>query len=70
MTTPTEQRNPRTLAIDAVGTSEILRMVNAEDARVAGAVEVVIPELARAVDAGVRGDHDVGQRSQRRGHRS
>lgn len=53
MTTPTEQRNPRTLAIDAVGTSEILRMVNAEDARVAGAVAVVIPELARAVDAGV-----------------
>ena len=53
MTTPTEQRNPRTLAIDAVGTTEILRMVNSEDARVAGAVEVVIPELARAVDAGV-----------------
>jgi N-acetylmuramic acid 6-phosphate etherase len=53
VTTPTEQRNPRTLAIDAVGTSEILRMVNAEDARVAGAVGVVIPELARAVDAAV-----------------
>ena len=53
MTTPTEQRNPRTLAIDAVGTSEILRMVNAEDARVAGAVAAVIPELARAVDAAV-----------------
>jgi len=53
VTTPTEQRNPRTLAIDAVGTTEILRMVNSEDARVAGAVEVVIPELARAVDAGV-----------------
>ena len=53
MTTPTEQRNPRTLAIDAVGTTDILRMVNAEDARVAGAVGVVIPELARAVDAAV-----------------
>jgi N-acetylmuramic acid 6-phosphate etherase len=53
VTTPTEQRNPRTLAIDAVGTSEILGMVNAEDARVAGAVAVVIPELAQAVDAGV-----------------
>ncbi|TCO49598.1 N-acetylmuramic acid 6-phosphate etherase [Kribbella antiqua] len=53
MTTPTEQRNPRTLAIDAVGTAEILQMVNSEDARVAGAVGVVIPELARAVDAAV-----------------
>jgi len=51
--TPTEQRNPRTLAIDAVGTTEILRMVNAEDARVAGAVGAVIPELSRVVDAAV-----------------
>jgi N-acetylmuramic acid 6-phosphate etherase len=51
--TPTEQRNPRTLAIDAVGTTEILRMVNAEDARVAGAVGAAIPELSRAVDAAV-----------------
>ena len=50
---PTEQRNPRTLAIDAVGTAEILQMVNNEDARVAGAVGVVIPELAKAVDAAV-----------------
>ncbi|TDW17048.1 N-acetylmuramic acid 6-phosphate etherase [Kribbella kalugense] len=53
MTSPTEQRNPRTLAIDAVGTSEILQLVNNEDARVAGAVGVVIPELAKAVDAAV-----------------
>ncbi|GAA1665991.1 N-acetylmuramic acid 6-phosphate etherase [Kribbella yunnanensis] len=53
MTTPTEQRNPRTLAIDAVGTTEILRMVNAEDASVAGAVAVVLPQLAEAVDCAV-----------------
>lgn len=53
MTSPTEQRNPRTLAIDAVGTSEILQMLNNEDARVAGAVSAVIPELAKAVDAAV-----------------
>ena len=53
MITPTEQRNPRTLAIDAVGTTEILQLVNAEDARVAGAVGAVIPELAQAVDAAV-----------------
>jgi N-acetylmuramic acid 6-phosphate etherase len=51
--TPTEQRNPRTLAIDAVGTTEILQLVNAEDARVAGAVGAVIPALAHAVDAAV-----------------
>ncbi|WP_405062104.1 N-acetylmuramic acid 6-phosphate etherase [Kribbella sp. NBC_01505] len=53
MSTPTEQRNPRTLAIDAVGTTEILRMVNAEDASVAGAVAVVLPQLADAVDRAV-----------------
>ncbi|MET9316827.1 N-acetylmuramic acid 6-phosphate etherase [Kribbella sp. NPDC003505] len=53
MTSPTEQRNPRTLAIDAVGTSEILQLVNNEDALVAGAVSAVIPELTKAVDAAV-----------------
>jgi N-acetylmuramic acid 6-phosphate etherase len=53
VTSPTEQRNPRTLAIDAVGTSEILQMLNNEDARVAGAVSAVIPELTKAVDAAV-----------------
>lgn len=53
MTSPTEQRNPRTLAIDAVGTSEILQLVNNEDALVPGAVGAVIPELTKAVDAAV-----------------
>jgi N-acetylmuramic acid 6-phosphate etherase len=50
---PTEQRNPRTLAIDEVGTTEILRMVNEEDSRVAGAVGAEIPYLAKLVDAAV-----------------
>ncbi len=50
---PTEQRNPNTVSIDSLGTTEILELVNAEDARVAGAVEAVIPELAKAVDAAV-----------------
>ncbi|TWD79444.1 N-acetylmuramic acid 6-phosphate etherase [Kribbella amoyensis] len=59
--TPTEQRNPRTLAIDAVGTTEILGMVNAEDARVAGAVNAVLPELARAVDAAVEAVRNGGR---------
>jgi N-acetylmuramic acid 6-phosphate etherase len=51
--TPTEQRNPRTLEIDSVGTTEILRLINDEDARVPGAVAAVIPELGVAVDAAV-----------------
>jgi N-acetylmuramic acid 6-phosphate etherase len=50
---PTEERNPNTLAIDSLGTTQILELVNAEDARVAGAVEAAIPELAKAVDAAV-----------------
>jgi N-acetylmuramic acid 6-phosphate etherase len=50
---PTESRNPKTVAIDSLGTAEILELVNAEDARVAGAVAAVIPQLAEAVDAAV-----------------
>ena len=53
MAPPTEERNPNTLAIDSLGTTQILELVNAEDARVAGAVEAAIPELAKAVDAAV-----------------
>ncbi len=51
---PTERRNPNTVAIDSLGTTEILELVNTEDARVAGAVAAVIPQLAEAVDAAVR----------------
>lgn len=50
---PTELRNPRTLQIDAVDTLTTLRLINAEDALVAGAVEKVLPELARLVDIAV-----------------
>jgi N-acetylmuramic acid 6-phosphate etherase len=46
----TEQRNPRTAEIDKVGTEEMLRIINAEDARVAGAVAENIPAITRAVD--------------------
>ncbi len=54
MITPTEQRNPRTLAIDAVGTTEILRMVNAEDASGRRCRRVPSSrELAEAVDCAV-----------------
>ncbi len=47
----TEQTNPASAAIDAVSTEEALRIVNAEDRKVAAAVEREIPAIARAVDA-------------------
>ncbi len=46
----TEQRNWRTVDIDVVPTEEILRLLNAEDATVAGAVAPVLPALAAVVD--------------------
>ncbi|GGL45728.1 N-acetylmuramic acid 6-phosphate etherase [Phycicoccus endophyticus] len=50
---PTEERHPGTVGIDALGTLEVLRLVNAEDALVAPAVAEVLPALARLVDAAV-----------------
>lgn len=50
---PTELRNPATVDIDLVPTVEVLRQLNREDQRVAGAVEAVLPMLAQAVDATV-----------------
>src|SRR5690349_18363506 len=47
----TEQQNPASASIDAVSTEEAMRIINAEDRRVAGAVEREIPAIARAVDA-------------------
>jgi len=47
----TEQPNPASAAIDTLPTEEILRIINAEDQRVALAVEREIPAIARAVDA-------------------
>jgi N-acetylmuramic acid 6-phosphate etherase len=46
----TEERNWRTIDIDVVPTEDILRMLNAEDASVAGAVASVLPALATVVD--------------------
>ena len=43
-------RNNRTTEIDTVGTLELLRLLNAEDAMVAGAVGAVLPTLAEVVD--------------------
>lgn len=46
----TEQNNPQSAQIDRTDTAEVLRIINREDARVAGAVASEIPAIARAVD--------------------
>ncbi|MDQ3586478.1 MAG: N-acetylmuramic acid 6-phosphate etherase [Acidobacteriota bacterium] len=46
----TEQENPRTAGIGSLPVGEIVRLMNVEDASVAGAVERVLPEVARAVE--------------------
>jgi len=51
---PTEERNPATADIDAVPTVEVLRRLNAEDARVPAAVAALLPALAEVVDETVR----------------
>ena len=47
----TESPNPRTAGLDRMETLEAARLMNAEDHAVAPAVERVLPEIARAVDA-------------------
>ena len=47
----TEQANPASASLDALSTEEALRVINAEDGKVAGAVEREIPAIARAVNA-------------------
>jgi N-acetylmuramic acid 6-phosphate etherase len=47
----TEQPNPASAGIDTLPTIEALRIINAEDRKVAEAVEREIPNIARAVDA-------------------
>ena len=46
----TEARNPRSEGMDRLDTLEIVRLINAEDATVTGAVAEVTPAIARAVD--------------------
>ena len=47
----TEQPNPASASIDTLPTEQVLRIINAEDQKVAAAVEREIPAIARAVDA-------------------
>ncbi|HTS67248.1 MAG TPA: N-acetylmuramic acid 6-phosphate etherase [Candidatus Acidoferrales bacterium] len=49
----TEQPNPASAAIDTLPTEEALRIINAEDQKIALAVAAEIPAIARAVDAAV-----------------
>lgn len=46
----TELDNPNTVNIDKASTLEALRLINDEDKLVAGAVEKVLPDVAKAVD--------------------
>lgn len=47
----TEQENPRTRGLSELPSEEIVRLMNEEDARVAGAVRLVLPSVARVVDS-------------------
>ena len=47
----TEQPNPASASIDTLPTEQALRIINSEDQKVAAAVELEIPAIARAVDA-------------------
>lgn len=47
----TEQANPNSAHIDRLSTEEMLRVMSAEDHKVAEAVAAEIPQIAQAVDA-------------------
>lgn len=49
-TLATEQPNPRSADLDTKSSLEIARMINAEDASVAVAVERALPQIAQAID--------------------
>lgn len=50
-TLPTEARNPATEQLDQLSTLDMLRVINEEDAKIATAVRLELPSIARAVDA-------------------
>ncbi len=47
----TEEQNPKSEQIDELPILDILRLINEEDAGVAGVVRKCLPDIARAVDA-------------------
>lgn len=46
----TEQINPASSELDVKSSLEIAQIINAEDSKVAGAVQAVLPQIARAID--------------------
>jgi N-acetylmuramic acid 6-phosphate etherase len=46
----TEAQNPASAELDTKSALEIARIINAEDAKVAGAVERTLPQIAQAID--------------------
>lgn len=46
----TESVNPNTINIDRVSTLEMVKMMNDEDKKIAGAIEKEMPNIARAID--------------------
>jgi N-acetylmuramic acid 6-phosphate etherase len=57
----TEKVNPKTANIDQVSTLDALRLINTEDALVAGAVEKELPKIAAAIDGIVDRLHKGGR---------
>ncbi len=51
MISTTEKDNPLSREIDRLSTIDIIRLINAEDAEVAAAVQMALPQIAEAVDA-------------------
>ena len=59
-TLATEQQNTASQTIDAVSTLDMVRIINAEDAKVAAAVGAIAPAVAQAVDLIAARLHDGG----------
>jgi N-acetylmuramic acid 6-phosphate etherase len=57
----TERRNPRSVDIDLFPTERILKIINAEDATIAGVVEKAIPEITKVVEMAVAAIHSGGR---------
>lgn len=47
----TERRNPRTLEIDTLSTVEMVKLINREDQAVINAIQNVVTDIAKAIDA-------------------
>lgn len=47
----TERRNPNSIGFDSKSPLEIARIINAEDQKVAFAIEIALPQIAKAIEA-------------------